>query len=417
MKRARIATYLANTLDHFDTSLYGFLVPILAPLFFPKNDPTIAIIQGYGIVIIGLLTRPLGAWYFSKKAQSIGAHKALVITIQGITLTTFCFVFLKGYDRWGIYGALALAGLRGFQSFFGAGETSIAGLYILEGTNSDQQHPIIAMYLSSQMAGIFFASLVASLIFYSEYPLLYWKWPFYGSLITGASAWWLRKQKLPSLRGAVETRQSSSIDSTHWIATPALQARKDGVWNYRDILRIAAVSGFSYVLYSASFLFFNSFANLLTLTPMTDMMASNTALMVFDIALLAIFGAAMRKANCKFLLKTIIILAVILMPLLFMWLPYLEFFGVCTSRVIMVTLGVAFCIPLHRWYWQEFPPNNRYKTTALGYAIGSETLGRTFPAVGLGLWYYTNSPIVPGLYIALIGVFAFLALCLPGQRQ
>ena len=33
MKKARIATYLANILDHFDTSLYGFLVPILAPLF------------------------------------------------------------------------------------------------------------------------------------------------------------------------------------------------------------------------------------------------------------------------------------------------------------------------------------------------------------------------------------------------
>ena len=53
MKKARIATYLANILDHFDTSLYGFLVPILAPLFFPKSEPIIALLQGYGIVIIG----------------------------------------------------------------------------------------------------------------------------------------------------------------------------------------------------------------------------------------------------------------------------------------------------------------------------------------------------------------------------
>jgi len=78
MNKARIATCLANILDHFDTSLYGFLVPILAPLFFPKSDSVVALIQGYGIVIIGFITRPLGAWYFSKQAHIVGPHRVAV---------------------------------------------------------------------------------------------------------------------------------------------------------------------------------------------------------------------------------------------------------------------------------------------------------------------------------------------------
>ena len=396
MKRARIATYLANLLDHFDTSLYGFLVPILAPLFFPQSDPVTALIKGYGIVIIGLITRPLGAWYYSKKAQNIGPHHALIATIQGMTITTFCFVFLNTHSEWGAYGAIGLCILRGFQSFFGAGEVSIAGLYVLEGTKYEQQHQVTSMYLSSQMAGILLAGAAASLIFYSPTPHLYWKWPFYVSLITGASGWLLRKQCPP----AFTPKQKLEKSKTNW----------------SGVFKVAIVSGFSYILYSASFLFFNNFASLLTNTPMPKIMALNTSLMVFDLILLVIVGRLFRNINCKPLLKIIIIVSIVAIPLMFAYLPYLDFIGICAVKIIIVSLGVAFCIPMHRWYWQEFSPHNRYKTTAIGYAIGSETIGRTFPTVGLAIWQYTNSPIMPGLYITLIGILALLALSV-GKRD
>ncbi len=184
-----------------------------------------------------------------------------------------------------------------------------------------------------------------------------------------------------------------------------------------DVLRVAAVSGFSYVLYSAAFVFFNSFASLLTHTPMSKIMASNTAMMLFDVCLLMVLGRLMCNIPCRPLLRVIIAGTIITTPLLFLTLPHLEFIGFCTTRIVLVILGVAFCIPINRWYMEEFSATHRYQTTALGYAIGSETLGRTYPAVGLALWHYTNSPIVPGLYLALIGVFAFLALGLPGQRH
>lgn len=390
MRRARIATYLANTLDHFDTSLYGFLVPILAPLFFPKSAPITGLIKAYGMVAVGLITRPLGAWYFSKKAQKIGPNLALVITIQGMTLTTFCFVFLNSYEGCGVYGAIVLCALRGFQSFFGSGEVSIAGLYVLEGTSSEQQHQITSMYLSSQMLGILLAGSAASLIFYTQNPVLYWKWPFYGSLVTGITGWWLRKQN----RATFALRPKNTPVKTDWLG----------------MLRVAVISGFAYMLYSASFIFFNSFAELLTSAQMPEIMASNTILMVFDMVLLVILGKILRKVDCALALKTITILTIFLIPLLFLWLPKLGFSGICAARVVMITLGVAFWIPLYHWYWQEFPADQRYKTTAMGYALGSETLGRTYPAVGLAIWHYTNSPIMPGLYIALIGIFALLAL-------
>lgn len=395
MNKARIATCLANILDHFDTSLYGFLVPILAPLFFPKSDSVVALIQGYGIVIIGFITRPLGAWYFSKQAHIVGPHRVLVITILGMTITTFCFALLQPYEQWGMSAAVLLCLLRGIQNFFGAGETSIAGLYVLEGVDPEKQHPMTAMYLVTQMGGILLAGAVANCIFHTTQPDLYWKWPFYGSVITGFAGWWLRCQCTLKF-----TKKEPVQTQYDWLA----------------IVRLVPITGLSYILYSAPLIFFNGFASLVTAIPMKDMMASSTALMVFDLGLLVLLGPLIRKMDSKKLLLKICILCVCIIPFLFWWIPSVALFGATVIRMIIIGLGVAFCIPLHRWYMEEFPDNNRYSTTAIGYAIGSEVFGRSFPAVGLALWHIFHLAVVPGIYIALISLWAYLSIIFSNKK-
>lgn len=395
MKKARIATYLANILDHFDTSLYGFLVPILAPLFFPSSEPIVALLQGYGIVIIGFITRPLGAWYFGKRADMVGPHAALITTITGMTITTLCFTLLQPYQLWGVGGAIGLCILRGIQNFFGAGETSIAGLYVLENTEVDQQHPITSLYLSSTMMGIFLACGVSSVLFYCDNPQLYWKWPFYGSVVTGIAGWWLRHQVAPTF-----VKNESTQGNANW----------------RGIIRLIPITGFSYILYSAPFVFFNSFASLVTSIDIKYLMITNTFLMIFDMGLLALLGPIMRKMDAQKLLLKIAVVSMVIIPILFWYIPFVELLGAVIIRMIIITFGVAFCIPLHRWYVSEFPANNRYTTTAIGYAIGSETLGRSFPAVGLALWHLTNLAIVPGIYISLVGLWAIFNILLSKRK-
>ena len=112
------------------------------------------------------------------------------------------------------------------------------------------------------------------------------------------------------------------------------------------------------------------------------------------------------------LLLNIAVVSMVMIPILFWYVPFVELLGAVIIRMIIIALGVAFCIPLHRWYVSEFPANNRYTTTAIGYAIGSETLGRSFPAVGLALWHITNLAIVPGIYIALVGLCVYLCIVL-----
>ena len=396
MKKARIATYLANIVEHFDSSLYGFLVPILAPIFFRSDDSVIALVEAYGIMMVGFLTRPLGAWYFSKQADKKGPYRVLVTTIMGMTIATFCFTLLQPYEHWGIFGALSLCILRGVQNFFGAGETSIAGLYVLEYTETTEQYSVTATYLSSQMLGILLACAISSVIFCCDKPYLYWKWPFYGSLLAGILSWWLRRTS------GKHTFIKKNISKTKM--------------DWRRILRLIPIAGFSYILYSAPFVFFNSFAGIVTTIEMKNLMTSNTALMVFDLGLLMVLGPLMKQTDSKKILLGTSALAVLAIPFLFWCIPFAGFLSSIAIRLVIIILGVIFCIPLHRWYIGEFQKNNRYTTIAIGTAIGSEILGRSFPAVGLGLWHLTHSAVVPGIYISIIGLLAFFCVGLSGQQ-
>ena len=59
-----LSILLGNALDNFDTSIYSFLAPLLAPRFFPHADPIVQLILAYSVLMISLIARPLGAFVF-----------------------------------------------------------------------------------------------------------------------------------------------------------------------------------------------------------------------------------------------------------------------------------------------------------------------------------------------------------------
>ena len=125
------------------------------------------------------------------------------------------------------------------------------------------------------MTGILLACGVSSILFYCDNPQLYWKWPFYGSVVTGVAGWWLRRQVVP-----------------RFVKKELIKEK----FNSSGILRLIPIIGFSYILYSAPFVFFNSFAALVTSIDIKDLMITNTFLMVFDMGLLA-FRNMRKRSN------------------------------------------------------------------------------------------------------------------------
>ena len=77
---------IANALDHYDTAVYAFMLPILIDIFFSDNkNLTFGILLSGGIVI-----RPLAAILFSKLIYFYTKYQLLRISIIGCAVTTFC---------------------------------------------------------------------------------------------------------------------------------------------------------------------------------------------------------------------------------------------------------------------------------------------------------------------------------------
>jgi hypothetical protein len=76
----------------------------------------------------------------------------------------------------------------------------------------------------------------------------------------------------------------------------------------------------------------------------------------------------------------------------------------------IVLLGVAFTAPINALFFRMLKKDNKYFISGLGYAIGTELLGKNIPAVCLLLWQMSHSTIVPGIYVSIICIAAVFVI-------
>ena len=91
-----------NLFEHYDTALFAFLAPFLAPLIFPEQESVTALILVYAIYPIGMLTRPLGS---------------LFLTLSGMALVSWCIALSPTYLQAGILAPLFFVLGRAVQNF------------------------------------------------------------------------------------------------------------------------------------------------------------------------------------------------------------------------------------------------------------------------------------------------------------
>lgn len=169
MKKKDLSILIGNSLDHFDTNIYSFLAPILSIVFFPKDEPIVALILTYGMLATSIITRPIGSIIFSIIAKKRGATLALSYSLIGVAITTMLIGIIPTYQMIGWFSPLMLLIIRMMLGIFGEGEHCIAKLYIVE--NKTQSRGVKASYLYelSTIFGIIIASSVSAILISSSH--------------------------------------------------------------------------------------------------------------------------------------------------------------------------------------------------------------------------------------------------------
>lgn len=406
---------IVNAIDHFDTAIYGFLAPILAPLFFPHEDPLISLIISYSIFATSIFTRPIGSYIFGVMAYKHTPMKALIYSLIGVSVATGLTGILPIYETCGVLAPILLILLRVIRGICAAGESAIAKLYIIEDKSEKLAIRSSYLYQTSSMAGIVVASFLSTWIIsivesssYSNQFILnhLWRVCYILGSLTGLFVLVLRKYDM-STSGNFKTSRDSGvkIDSELKNRISISNDRRSRIVNFfrkftlnsglsiiyqnkLKLLRITFVFGFSYITYSTAFILLNSFIPLVSDFDLTSMMKINTKLLVFDLVMLPVLGVLTEGFSIRLVMSiSALILGVTIIPLWY-FLEDASYEYIFFFRAWVVFWGVVFACPFNLWCSRQVEGNNKYIIIGIASSIGSCIIGKMNVAICLYLYHY-----------------------------
>ncbi|MFP3017694.1 MAG: MFS transporter [Candidatus Tisiphia sp.] len=393
MQKKDISILIGNALDHFDTAIYSFLAPVLSMIFFPKDDPIVALILTYSVLTTSIVTRPVGSIIFSIIVKKRGPTLALSYSLIGVAITTMSIGFIPTYQMIGWFSPLMLLIIRMMLAIFGEGEHCIAKLYIVENKTQIQGVKASYLYELSTMFGIIIASFISNILISSNHHE-YWRLCFILGGSTGIVGIYLRRYSNTSQR-AIEQKSSTSNVILN---------------NKCNILRVSIVSGFSYMTYVIPFVVMNSFVPLITSISLEAMMSVNTILLIIDVAMIPLVGHFIKKYHpVDVMIVSTSILFISIVPL-WLYITDASVWYINFVRLWIITLGVTFACPLNYWLNSLFRSSDKYMLVSIGDALGTSIFGRSTPAVCIALWHFTGSSIAIGVYIAMITLVTIWAV-------
>ena len=195
--RHALAGTVGNVLQWYDFAVYGFLAPIMSPLFFPADNCLIGLIKTYGIFAAGYLIRPVGGIIFGYVGGRLGRKIALQWSIAMMAVPTVLVGLLPVHASIGSTAAVLLILLRLIQGISVGGELIGSMSYLVETAPANRRGLAGRGPVFGGVGGILLGSLVASTLasLLTEQAMSEWEWrvPFLMGIVIFAVGRWLRK--------------------------------------------------------------------------------------------------------------------------------------------------------------------------------------------------------------------------------
>lgn len=124
--KAAASGWVGSALEYYDFFIYATAASLIFPqIFFPSDNPRVAIIASLATYGVGYVARPIGAFVLGHLGDTHGRKNVLLICMFLMGISTLLVGLLPTYQQVGILAPILLVILRLVQGFAVAGE--IAG--------------------------------------------------------------------------------------------------------------------------------------------------------------------------------------------------------------------------------------------------------------------------------------------------
>lgn len=131
-RKVIFASSVGTLIEWYDFYIFGSLAPIIAAQFFPKTDPTAALLSTLATFAAGFIVRPFGALVFGRLGDVVGRKYTFLLTLILMGGSTFAIGLVPSYETIGFAAPLIVLLLRLIQGLALGGEYGGAATYVAE---------------------------------------------------------------------------------------------------------------------------------------------------------------------------------------------------------------------------------------------------------------------------------------------
>lgn len=126
------ASSLGTLIEWYDFYIFGSLAVVIANQFFPKANPTAALLSTLATFAAGFIVRPFGALVFGRLGDLVGRKYTFLLTLVLMGGSTFAIGCIPSYDSIGFLAPVLVLILRLIQGLALGGEYGGAATYVAE---------------------------------------------------------------------------------------------------------------------------------------------------------------------------------------------------------------------------------------------------------------------------------------------
>lgn len=418
LKRVAVSSFLGNFIEWFDYASYSYLATVIAVVFFPSEDKTVATMSAFAVFALAFLVRPIGAVFWGNMGDKKGRKWALSTSILLMSGATFLIGCLPGYSTLGVGAVILLLLLRMVQSFSASGEYAGAATFLAEYAPKNHRGFYCSFVPASTACGLLIGSLFVTFMFNvwgsdSSFVTDWgWRIPFLFALPLGYITHYIRNH-LEDSPVYVKMREALEKGNRETEATPVRSLLK----NYRRQTILA---------FGACVLNAVGFYTVLTYLPnyleVTIGYDPASASVITTIALVAYIGFIFlsglisdRVGRKKMLIGACLGFIVFTVPA-FHLLATKDFTTILFVELVMCLILTINDGTLSSYLTETFPTKIRYSGFAFSFNLANALFGGSASYISFQLIKMTGDNFAPGYYMVALALIALVAMFLSHEQ-
>lgn len=219
VRKVIAASSVGTMIEWYDFYIFGMLSTTISTQFFPKNNPTAALLSTLAIFAAGFIVRPFGALVFGRLGDIVGRKYTFLLTLVLMGGSTFLIGCVPSYETIGIAAPIIVLLLRLLQGLALGGEYGGAATYVAEHAPAGKRGYYTSWIQTTATLGLFLALGVILLVksgmtdasFTAEWGG--WRYPFWLSIIlVGVSVYIRMRMKESPLFSKLKSEGKTSAN-------------------------------------------------------------------------------------------------------------------------------------------------------------------------------------------------------------